>query len=868
LLSALFTIAHPQAIEKRTYTTAYTEIAPVIDGQMDTCWDRVETGTGFIQIQPYENKAPSQKTWFKILYDNNNLYVFIRAYDTERGKISRRLSRRDNLDGDIVEIAIDSYSDKKTAFVFTAMASGSKGDELVTQDGQISDPNWNPVWYLKTVIDDRGWCAEMKIPLSQLRFASKEEYTWGLEVSRYIFREQESSIWQFIPKGSPGSINLYGELQGIKNIRPRRQLEILPYVSGKTERYKKVPGNTFLDGKSGAVTSGLDGKFALTNDLTLDFTINPDFGQVEADPSEVNLTAYETFLTEKRPFFTEGRNIYDFKPSNSIVINDLGTDNLFYSRRIGAKPHYQMQDTDDGSVRNPEVTRILGALKLTGKMKNGLSLGILESVTANEKADLVNGQEWRKESVEPLTNYFTGRIQKDYNEGKTVFGGIVTAVNRDINDSSLMFMHSSAYTGGIDFQHSWKERTWYVAGNAEFSQVNGSREALLLTQQSSARYFQRPDAGYLSVDSSLTSLAGYGGTIKLGRSSRKRIQFETSATVRSPGFEINDIGYMRYTDLIHHGTWLGYYLRDPFFIFNNFFLNTNYWVYWNYAGKLMSTHLNMNFNTQLKSHWNINGTISRVNQHVSTGMLRGGPSFIMPGSEEMNINFASDYTKKILVFFGTYQDFNDAKLHRNYAIWAGGNVQPLNSLKITLEPVYQIQSNQLQYVQTLSMNGDPRYLFARLDQKTINITVRLNYTLTPKLSLEYYGQPFVAAGKYSEYKIITNPAADKIGNRYKQFSDNEMNFLPEENTYRFDENSDGITDYSLWNPDFNFRQFRSNLVIRWEYSPGSTLFFVWSQGRSSYSPDGTFSYGNDIRDLFEETPHNVFLLKFSYWFAM
>ncbi|HLO61079.1 MAG TPA: DUF5916 domain-containing protein [Bacteroidales bacterium] len=835
---------------------------------MDTCWDKVETATGFIQIQPYENKAPSQRTWFKILYDNNNLYVFIRAYDTEREKISRRLSRRDNLDGDIVEIAIDSYFDKKTAFVFTAMASGSKGDELVTQDGQISDPNWNPVWDLKTVIDDRGWCAEMKIPLSQLRFADKEVYTWGLQVARYIFREQESSIWQFIPKGSPGSINLYGELQGIKNIRPKRQLELLPYVSAKTERFQKVAGNPFLDGKSGSVTAGLDGKFALTNDLTLDFTINPDFGQVEADPSEVNLTAYETFLTEKRPFFTEGRNIYDFRPSNSIVINDLGTDNLFYSRRIGAKPHYNLQDTDSAYFKNPEVTRILGALKLTGKMKNGLSVGILESVTAIEKADADNGGQRRKESVEPLTSYFTGRVQKDYNEGKTVFGGIVTAVNREINDSTLMFMHSSAYTGGIDFQHSWKERTWYVAGNAEFSQVNGSREALLLTQQSSARYFQRPDAGYLSVDSSLTSLAGYGGTIKLGRSSRKHIQFETSATVRSPGFEINDIGYMRYTDLIHHGTWLGYYLRDPFFIFNNFYLNTNYWMYWNYAGKLMSTHLNMNFNTQLKSHWNINGNISRVNQHVSTGMLRGGPSFIMPGSEEMNINFASDYTKKVLVFFGTYQDFNDANLHRNYAFWAGGNVQPLNSLKINLEPVYQIQSNKLQYVKTFDMGGIPRYLFARLDQKTINITVRVNYTLTPKLSLEYYGQPFIAAGKYSEYKIITNPAADKIGNRYEPFSANEITFMPEENTYHFDENSDGVVDYSLWNPDFNFRQFRSNLVIRWEYSPGSTLFLVWSQGRTSYSPDGTFSYGNDIRDLFEETPHNVFLVKFSYWFAI
>jgi hypothetical protein len=284
----------------------------------------------------------------------------------------------------------------------------------------------------------------------------------------------------------------------------------------------------------------------------------------------------------------------------------MGADNLFYSRRIGRYPHNYPAVSDSEHVDMPESSKILAALKLSGKTKKGLSIGLLESVTANEKALIDSAGNHRKETVEPLTNYFVGRLQKDFNKGETMLGGIFTAVNRDINNPALDYLHTAAYTGGIDFKHSWKERTWYVAGNAEFSDVKGKKEAIITTQQSSARYFQRPDAKYLSVDSSLTSLAGYGGTVKFGKYSKKKIQFETSVTVRSPGLEFNDIGYMRYSDVIHHGTWVAYYLRDPFSIFRNFYLNTNYWMYWNFSGELLSTLANFNFSSQFKNRWYIN----------------------------------------------------------------------------------------------------------------------------------------------------------------------------------------------------------------------------------------------------------------------
>ena len=869
ILINLSSLCYSQTIEKRTYQTAFTKTAPEIDGLMnDSCWNKVEWSGDFIQTQPAENKPPSQQTAFKILYDDNNLFVFIRAFDNEPEKISRLISRRDNFDGDLVEINIDSYYDQQTAFSFTATAAGAKGDEAITQDGNNWDDSWNPVWYLKTSIDDRGWCAEMKIPFSQLRFGKKDDHIWGIQLMRHIFRLEERSNWQFIPKGSPGLVHLFGELHGISNIKPKKQIELLPYTVARAERFEKDAKNPFLDGKKSALSAGLDGKAAITNDLTLDFSINPDFGQVEADPSEVNLTAFETYFSERRPFFVEGKNIYQFEPSNTIVINNFSADNLFYSRRIGRSPHNNPNLADNEYADVPESSTILGAMKLSGKTKDGLSIGVLESVTANENARIDSAGIRRKESVEPLTNYFVGRVQKDFSKGKTVFGGIVTAVNRDITNPALNYLPTAAYTGGLDFSHNWKERTWYVSGNAEFSYVKGKTEAIIATQRSSARYFQRPDANYVSVDSSRTSLAGYGGTLKFGRSSKKKIQFETSLTVRSPGLEFNDIGYMRYSDIIHHGTWVAYYLREPFSIFNNFYLNTNYWMYWNFSGKLLSAYTNLNFNSQFKNRWRINGSFTRIGENISTSLLRGGPSFTMPGGEEFNLNVSSDQSKKISFYAGNYQGLGDVESYRNQEYWLGLNIKPMDALSISISPDYSISNSELQYVETTQVNNDSRYVFAELDQKTVSFTFRLNYTFTPELSLEYYGQPFISAGKYTNYKRTTNPNADIFRDRYRNFSASEISYNATDKTYSIDEGSNGNTDYSFDNPDFNFKQYRSNFVVRWEYLPGSTLFLVWSQGRTGSTTDGSFDYGRDMNKLFGIQPHNVFLIKFSYWFSI
>ncbi len=870
LLNVFLSSAYSQdAVARRTFETKFATVPPVIDGlEKDDCWATVEWSGDFVQIQPQENKPPSQKTAFKILYDDDNLYVFIRAFDTEPEKISRIMTRRDNLSGELAGIFIDSYFDKQTAFSFIAMASGAKGDEVITQNGFNSDDSWNPIWFLETSVDDLGWCAEMKIPLSQLRFGKKDEQVWGIQVSRQIYRLEERSDWQFIPKGAPGTIHLYGELHGIKNIEPKRHIELLPYVVGKVEKFEKVEGNPFLNGKSSKVSAGLDGKIGLTNDFTLDFTINPDFGQVEADPSEVNLSAFETFFSERRPFFIEGKNIYQFSPNQSIVINKMYSDNLFYSRRIGRYPHNYPRTTEGEYVKMPESTTILGAAKVSGKTKKGLSIGLLESITQKEDALIDNNGERRKESVEPFTNYFVGRIQQDFNKGETVLGGMITAVNRNITNPAMFYLPSSAYTGGIDFQRNWKERTWYVAANAEFSNLNGREEAIINLQRASARYYQRPDQNYLKVDSSLNSLSGLGGTVKLGRGSQKKLQFETSLTLRSPGLEFNDIGYMRYSDIIHHGTWVAYYIRNPFAIFNNFYLNTNYWMYWNVSGKLLSVHTNMNFNTQFKNRWRLNGSFTRTSENTNVSLLRGGPSFIFPGEMECNLNINSDQSKKITFNLGGYFDAGDSHSKRYLAYWTNLNFRPVNSLSISLSPEFQKQNEELQYVSIAGPETDPRYLFGKLDMKTLAVTFRINYTIYPDLTIEYYGQPFTSAGNYENFSRITDPVAEKFKDRYRTFTSQELTYNGSSNSYSVDEDLEGTEEYSFSNPDFNFRQFRSNLVVRWEYLPGSTLYLVWSQGRTSSDSNGLFSYGTDMKELFRTTPHNIFLLKLSYWFSL
>ena len=440
ILTVSLTAQDRNVVNRLYETSRILGDAPVIDGFLnDSAWSAAKWEGNFTQKSPYEFNDPSQATEFKILFDDNNIYVAIRAYDTEPEKIEKRLSRRDGFEGDWVGVSIDSYNDDRTGFNFYVTAAGVKADVINTSDTK-SDKSWDPVWYAKVSEDDIGWIAEMRIPLTQLRFAKVDNHVWGLEVSRRLFRKQELSVWQMIPQDASGWVSLWGTLEGINNINPKKEIEIIPYVMGSLESSPKVEGDPFQSGTKFGYNAGLDGKIAVTNDLTLNFTINPDFGQVESDPSEVNLSAFESFFQEKRPFFVEGSDIFNFP-----LMGSGNRTNLFYSRRVGRRPHYYPDLNENEYASTPDFTRIIGAFKLSGKTRNGWSIGIMESITNKEFATIDSLGSRKKEAVEPITNFFNVRLQKEIDNGNTLIGGMVTATNRFINNQHLKFLPESAY---------------------------------------------------------------------------------------------------------------------------------------------------------------------------------------------------------------------------------------------------------------------------------------------------------------------------------------------------------------------------------------------------------------------------------------
>jgi hypothetical protein len=464
------------AAETRIYNTRRAVTPPRIDGRIDDrIWESVEWSGDFLEHSPDEGEAPTGQTAFKVLYDDQNIYMAFRARDPEPDKIADILARRDNFPGDWVEVNIDSYFDHRTAFSFTASVSGTQGDEFISEDGNSWDGNWDPVWRSQARKDGAGWTAEISIPLSQLRYNGREEQTWGLQVQRRIYRNEERSLWQPIPRDEDGWVSKFGELRGIRNLQAQRQIELLPYAVTQADLYVEESGNPFADGSDGKISGGLDGKIGITSDMTMNFTINPDFGQVEADPSEVNLSAFETIFQEKRPFFIEGNNLFDFRIAPSVAYGTHTQDRLFYSRRIGRQPHYRADWYQPGHVDQPGKTSILGAFKVTGKTAGGLSIGILESVTSREEATIDDGDGQRKMEVEPLTNYFAGRLQKDFRRGDTRIGGMLTAVNRDMDSPELIDrLHSGAYAGGVDFFHYLADRRYYLSVKLVGSLVKGS----------------------------------------------------------------------------------------------------------------------------------------------------------------------------------------------------------------------------------------------------------------------------------------------------------------------------------------------------------------------------------------------------------
>ncbi len=833
---------------------------PTIDGKLnEPVWQTARPFDDFTQRDPNEGAPPTEETEVRVLYTDAALYVAVRAWDSRAEEIAAQLTRRDvESPSDWIGIAIDSYRDRRTAFVFLVNPAGVKRDIYFFDDGE-EDESWDAVWDVGTSRDGEGWTAEFKVPFSQLRFPDGEQHRFGFNVYRRINRLNEELFWKIAPKAEPGFVSRFGDLEGIESIKPPQRIEILPYTVLTGAKEPAEAGNPFRDGTGGNASFGGDLKFGLTSNITVDATFNPDFGQVEADPAVVNLTAFETFFPERRPFFNEGIDIFRF--SIGLGDGDMENESLFYTRRIGRAPHGEADDRD-GYAQEVLQTTIYGAAKVSGRTPGGWTVGLLTAVTAEEEAQVVDATGNRfVDVVEPRSEYMVGRLARDFREGLTQIGLFGTAVRRELPEN-LDYLHSSAFTFGVNWNHRFLNDSYSFSGRIVGSRVAGSAEAIERTQRSAAHLYQRPDADYLSLDPTRTSLSGFASQISFGKIAGNW-RFSTGFDTRTPGFESNDLGFMREADRTIQWTWLQRRWQQPGKVFREFFLNFNQWSVFNYGWDRETVGGNVNLNFTLLNYWNGGFGINGDLDGFSSASLRGGPGILRPGSWNGWFHFNSDYRKSVRGGVGGHIWRSPETGSWSWSIRHNLSWRVTGNLDFTAAPGFNKELSTWQYLSTEDVLGETEYLYGGLERTTASMTFRGNLTFTPNLSLQLYMQPFIATGVYQSFSRVVDPRGAAWADRMVPFGEAQVTVA--DGDVSLDFNNDGVQDLSFDNPDFTYLSLRSNAVLRWEYLPGSTVFFVWQHGRSEETNRGEFNLRSGVSDLFHADATNTFLVKVNYW---
>src|SRR5262245_405294 len=819
----------------RGITATRASHAVTIDGRDDDAVRRAATPISeFQEWRPTEGLAPKLPTEAKVAYDAGNLYVLVRCFDPHPDSIITLLARRDYFaPSDMVWLFLDSYHDRRNGFEFGVNPSGVKLDAQIFNDGN-EDFAWDAVCVVATRIDSTGWTAEFRIPLTQLPYGREPIHTFGFTIDRDIYRYAQRVSWPLFRQSKAGFVSQFGDLEGLEGLEPPRRLEAAPYAV--TKNVSAIENNTL--GRSQEFNVGGDFKYRVSSNLKLDATINPDFGQVEADPAVQNLTAFETFFREQRPFFVQGAGQFQWNV-NCTAVNDCGSgEGLVYTRRIGRAP--ELAGTY-GDTTSAAFTTILGAGKLTGRLPGGLTIGAFDAVTQHEKGQ--GGV-----TIEPLTNYGVVRLRQDLRKGESSVGGIVTAVNRDNDTYSTPYIHKSAYAGGLDFRHRFPGGKYELSGSVDVSRVAGSAAVIASTQQSSTHYYQRPDA--FRFDPTRTHLSGDLEAIQFGKVSGKHLNFQTNYERRSPGFEINDLGYLQRADQQVFAAWAGWNDRHARKLYTLFRWNFNWWQYWTTAGLPEERAFNTNTHTTFHSQWSLHfgGTLGQLGKTYCYSCARGGPAVRQDSYFAPWMVIVGDDRKSVYpVVFGNYITGDGGRSHS----WS---ISPEIDFKIAQRVTGSVSPNYSRSTNDIQARGQFRgadsalhSLFGHLEQKEFGLTMRFTYPFNPNATLQVYGQPFISKGTYSNTRELSaTPRADDYDSRYQAFTDTTV-------TNRLD-------------PGFNFMQFRSNVVFRWEYRPGSALFVVWSSARSQYhGQEGSENFGGDMNNLFNLSPNNTFLVKMSYW---
>ena len=851
-----------------------------IDGVLDdAAWSAATPATNFTQQDPHEGQPATQRTEVRFLYDDAAIYIGARMFDTlgARG-VRTQLTRRDQQDdGDYLEFVFDTYHDHVGRTIFQVNPSGVKWD--AGQNSPSADPAWDPVWDVATKIDDKGWTAEIRIPFSQLRFSRDSVQTWGMQIWRNVSRLNEISMWSFWKKDDSGGPSRFGHLDGLRIAEAKRRVELLPYAVGSLANERPADSrNPFLHSTVNDYRFGGDVKALLGSNLTLDATFNPDFGQVEVDPAVVNLSAFETFFPEKRPFFVAGSGLFSFGGLNCYSCSNISSLSLFYSRRIGRQP----QGTTGGTFADvPNTSTILGAAKVTGRTRSGFSIGVLDAVTRREVAAVIdttaNPDVGYRREVEPMTNYFVGRVKRDMRGGNLTLGGMLTSVDRHIQEVALeQRIPAHAEGVGFDFQSYWKDRTYALIGAFAGSRVSGDSNAILRIQRSSARYYQRPDrrANALfdnALDPSLTSMTGLGAYTRFSKEAGKWL-WDAQVSTRTPGFEVNDIAFLQRADFI----WLnGNVVRvwnNPVSVFRNVYYGFGGQRRSNYDGDVNEAQVQAYTGGQFRNYWNFQlfGLVRPA--ALDDRATRGGAVVRTNGFTYSEAQLSTDSRKRIVL--GTFPNVVVATEGPvDYNLNVTVTLKPADNIKLSFAPTYDLSHSNQQFVDAYAdaaataMYGR-RAIFANLTQRTISMDTRAAITFTPTLTFELFAQPFISTGDYFNFKEFVRP---RTLDRHVFVPGSEI--VPTTDSrgvvdyYTITANGSTVS-YDLGNPDFNFRSLRGNAVLRWEYRPGSTFYLVWTQQRSSDDNLGTFDLQQERRALFRTNPANTVLLKLNYWLTI
>lgn len=826
-----------------------------LDGKLlEDDWRKATPISDFTVKDPYEGAQPYENTEVRFLYDQDYLYIGARMYRKEPQKIQSFVSRRDYMgNSERIIITLDTYNNKQTAYSFAVTATGVRADYYHSTDSEGDrDYNYNPVWEAKTNIDSIGWTAEIAIPFSQLRFSNYDSLTFGLNVNQYTPTTREDIYWVMVPKSQSGWASRFGSLVGIKNVRKTSRIEIIPYISSSLEHNPDVVDNhPFINQWDWKKSIGLDFKMGLGPNITLDATINPDFGQVEADPSVVNLSEFEIFYDEKRPFFIEGDKL--FKNTNM---------EYYYSRRIGAPPSYKLYSR---YADNPKSSTILAATKLTGRSNRGWSFAALTAFVDKEFAkdyDTISHKKY-EQIVSPYTMFNVARALFELDESGSYFGGILTAVNRQIDDKNLQnYYNTAAYSGGADWNVFLLDKTYSFYGNLGFSAITATQKRLILLQKSITQNFQRPDAKHLSVDTNAQWLSGLVGRLGFRKIAGEHWIWTAEYYTESPGLNFNDFGKLHHAD--EHKFYYGITYREnkPSKYFHSYYINTYTSYLINWGGEKIQHTLGSSYGITLHEKHSITGGFYYTPRSFSDTKTRGGIRVAMAPNYSTYLNFGSDWSRpwRMNLDLNYSWSLDDTRykslgyeIEYNYLRWKlAGSI----SFSTDIDPKIYITSIPSNNPNTYFY----RYIFGKVKQNTLSTSIRFNFAISPDFTIEFYASPYISNGKYLAFGEIQN----RNNYNLKIYGEYPSTYIEKfENYYKI---SDNGQDFYLYNQDFYFTSFRSSTVLRWEFLPGSLLYAVWQVNDSKYYPYQLIK-AESFSDILSKKAYHSFMIKFSYWFS-